>query len=87
MAIDEQWLDRMQAMLSEVCKAHDWDLIQTSALPLGTRSFSVRYGSKNVTVLVSSLVSTRVEADVIFEHDDIEFDEDQIGRILAAKLR
>ena len=85
--MNEQWLDRTQAMLSEVCRAHDWDLIQTSAVPLGTRSFSIKYGSKSVTVLISSLVSTRVEADVIFDHDDIEYDEDQMRRILAPKLR
>jgi len=87
MAIDEPWLDKTQAMLSEVCKVHDWNLIPTSSLPIGTRSFSVKCGSKSVTVLVSSLVCTPTEADVVFEHDDIEYDVDQMQRILAPKLR
>jgi hypothetical protein len=76
----------MQVKLSDVCKAYNWDLKQTSALAVGTRSFEVKHGSKGVTVLISSLVSTRIEADVILEYDDVEYDEDQIHTVLARKL-
>ena len=83
---NEKWLDDMQVKLSDVCKAYDWDLKQTSALAVGTRSFVVKHGSKSITVLISNLICTRIEADVILEYDDIEYDEDQIHAVLARKL-
>jgi hypothetical protein len=64
-------------MLSNVRKSHSWNLKQTSSFRPGTQSYNVSYKSKSVTVLISSLISTLVEADVKFEHDDIEYDEDQ----------
>jgi hypothetical protein len=86
MPINDGWLDQTQVMLSNVCKSHGWDLKQTSPLPPGTRSYNISHKSKSVTVLISSLISTLVEADVKFEHDDIEYDEDQMSRLLAPKL-
>jgi hypothetical protein len=83
---DEKWLDDMQSKLSDVCKASNWDLKQTSALTVGTRSFVVKHGSKSITVLVSNLICTRIEADVILEYDDIEYDEEQIRTLLAREL-
>jgi hypothetical protein len=76
----------MRLKLSDVCKADSWDLKQTPNPAAGTRSFVVNHGSKSVTVLISSLVSTRIEADVILENDDIDYDEDQIRTVLARKL-
>jgi hypothetical protein len=76
----------MQVRLSAVCKSQNWDLKQTSALAAGTRSFAVKHGSKSITVLISSLISTRIEADVILENDDVEYDKDQIHSLLARKL-
>jgi hypothetical protein len=37
-------------------------------------------------VLISNLICTRIEADVILEYDDIEYDEDQIRTLLVRKL-
>lgn len=86
MPTKEEWLDHMQFQLSAVCKAQNWDLKQTSALEAGTRSFVVNDGRKNVTVLLSSLVCTRIHANAIFEDDDIEYDEAMIRTILAQKF-
>jgi hypothetical protein len=83
---DEKWLDDMQFKLSDVCKASNWDLKQTSALAVGTRSFVVKHGSKSITVLISSLICTRIQADIILEYDNIQYDEDQIRTLLARKL-
>jgi hypothetical protein len=83
---DEKWLDDMQAKLSNICKASNWDLRQTATLAAGTRSFAVERGRKSITVLISNLICTRIEADVILEYDDIEYDEDQIRTLLARKL-
>jgi hypothetical protein len=87
METDEGWLDEMQAMLSNVCKAQNWDLKQTATLAGGTRSFNVQRGSKIVTVLISSLISTRIPADVIMEHDNIDYDEEQILTRLSRKFQ
>jgi len=87
MQTNEEWLDHMQVQLSAVCKAQNWDVKQTSALAVGTRSFVVKYGSKSVTVLISSLICTRIHADVILEHDNIEYDDEQIRTLLARKLQ
>ncbi len=57
-----------------------------SAPETGTRSFVVNNGNKNVTVLISSLICTRIHADAIFEYDNIEYDEDQIRTVLARKF-
>jgi hypothetical protein len=74
MQTNEKWLDDMQVKLSAVCKAYNWGLKQTSAWAAGTRSFAVKHGSKSITVLISRLISTRIEADVILEHDDVEYE-------------
>ncbi|MGB9435376.1 MAG: hypothetical protein WBQ89_24220 [Candidatus Acidiferrum sp.] len=86
MQSNEEWLDHMQVQLSAVCKVQNWDLKQTSTLAAGTRSFVVNHGNKNVTVLISSLICTRIHADVILEHDNIDYDDDQIRAVLARKL-
>jgi hypothetical protein len=86
MPTKEKWLDHMQSRLSKVCEAQNWDLKQTSALETGTRSFVVNDGSKNLTVLLSSLVCTRIHANAIFEYDDIEYDEAMIRTVLARKF-
>jgi hypothetical protein len=83
---DEKWLDGMQVKLSHICKASNWDLKQTPVLAVGTRSFAAEHGGKSITVLISNLICTRIEADVILEYDDIEYDEDQIRTLLARKL-
>jgi hypothetical protein len=87
MLTNDGWLDQTQVTLSNACKSQSWNLKQTSSHAPGTRSYIVSYKSKDVTVLISSLISTLVEADVKFEHDDIEYDEDQMRRILAPKLK
>ena len=86
MKSDEIWIDDFQAKLTSVCSACNLDLNQTPALAAGTRSFVVKHGGKRVTVLISSLISTRISADIILEHDDINYDEDQIRTVLARKV-
>jgi hypothetical protein len=83
---DEKWLDGMQVKLSDVCKSSNWGLKQTAVLAVGTRSFLVEHGGKSITVLISNLICTRIEADVKLEYDDIEYDEDQIRTLVAEKL-
>jgi len=61
MKTNERWLDDMQVKLSDVCKAYNWDLKQTSALAVGTRSFEVKHGSKGVTP--ESVVKTHRKFD------------------------
>jgi hypothetical protein len=56
-------------------------------LAAGTRSFVVNHGSKTATVLISSLICRRIHAEVILEHDNIEYDVEQIRMVLARELQ
>jgi len=86
MPTKEEWLDDMQIKLSDVCNTQHWDLKQTPVLAGGTRSFVVVHRSESATVLISSLVCTRLHADIILEDDDVDYDKDQIRTLLARKF-
>ena len=83
----EEWLDEMHIRLYEVFKTNNWNFIQRSSVPVGTRSFVLFHGSKRLRIEITSEAATTTNADIMFNRDSANLTGDQIRVIISQKLR
>lgn len=85
---DEEILDELHIKFAEGAKAANFNFIQKSAPPVGTRTFLAYMGHKRVSVMLAATTTvSKMRADIVFDSRSVTLSSEQIGNEVLKLLQ